>query len=119
VVLEKGFLFLVLKNIGGEPATKATTKIGGRITGPDGKMVINDLNVFRSVEFFAPGKEFHILVGSSFRYFSGKQPTRLTAVITYSDENGRSYSETINHDLTIYKGLPYRVDGGGQGPPDR
>ncbi len=107
--LERGFFFLVLKNIGDEPATKVVTKIGGKIIGPDGKTDLNGLNVFRALEFFAPGREIRILVGAAPSYFSSKQPTKFTAVITYSDQQGEGYSETITHDLTIYKDLPQRV----------
>ncbi|MGA2199131.1 MAG: hypothetical protein ABSG45_04255 [Nitrososphaerales archaeon] len=110
--LEKGFFLIVLKNIGDEPAVKVTTKIGGRILGPDGKLVINDLNIFRGVEFFAPGKEFRIMLGPSVTYFSTKQPTKFTAAITYSDGNRNSYGETITHDLSIYKDLPHPVERG-------
>ena len=109
VDLERGFFFLVLKNIGDQPAVKVITKIGGKILGPDGKKIINDLNVFRSLEFFPPGKEFLILVSSAAVYFTTKQPTKFTAVITYSDENKNSYGETINHDLAIYADLPHAV----------
>lgn len=108
--LEKGFFLLVLKNTGDEPAVKVVTKIGGKILGPDGKLIINDLNIFRGVEFFAPGKEFRIVLGSSAAYFSAKQPTRFTAVITYSDNNRNNYGETITHDLSIYKDLPHPVE---------
>jgi len=77
VQLERGFFFMVLKNIGDEPAVKVITKIGGKIVGPDGRKEINGLNVFRGVEFFAPGKEFRILMGSAVTYFSTKQPTQV------------------------------------------
>jgi hypothetical protein len=109
VELEDGFFFMVLKNIGSEPAVKVITKIGGKILGPDGKTAINDLNVFHGVEFFAPGKEFRILVGSAATYFSTKQPIKFTAVITYSDESKKGYGETIEHDLSIYQDLPHAV----------
>ena len=78
--------------------------------GPDGKKAINDLAVFRSLEFIPPGREFRILVGSAATYFSTKQPTRFTAVITYSDGGKNSYSETINHDLSIYADLPHALE---------
>ena len=110
MVLEKGCFLLVLKNIGAEPARKVVTKIGGRILGPDGKTVINDLSLFRMIEFFAPAREFRVLVGSSAAYFASNQPTSLTAVITYLDENKNAYEETVTHDLEIYKGLPYPTD---------
>ena len=110
--LERGFFFLVLKNIGGEPAVKVITKIGGKIIGPDGRKEINGLNVFRGIEFFAPGKEFRILMGSAATYFATKQPNRFTAVITYSDKEENNYSETITHDLTIYQDLPHAIERG-------
>jgi hypothetical protein len=111
VEFERGFFVFVLKNIGGEPAVKVITKIGGKIIGPDGTKVINDLNLFRSLEFFPPGKEFRVLVGSAATYFSAKQPTKFTAVITYSDANKKSYGETISHDLSIYADLPHALKG--------
>jgi hypothetical protein len=110
VELERGFFFMVLKNIGDEPAVKVTTKIGGKMVGPDGKKALNDLNVFRSLEFIPPGREFRILMGSAATHFSTKQPTKFTAVITYSDENKDSYGETISHDLSIYEDLPHRLE---------
>jgi hypothetical protein len=112
VELERGFFFMVLKNIGDEPAIRVITKMGERIIGPDGKKEINELNIFRRIEFFAPGKEFRILVGSAAAYFSAKQPTRFTAAMTYSDQNKKDYGESITHDLAIYKDLPHAVERG-------
>jgi len=109
VELERGFFFFVLKNIGDEPAVKVVTKIGGNILGPDRKKPINDLAVFRALEFFPAGKEFRILVGSAATYFSTKQPTKFTAEITYSDGGKNSYSEGISHDLSIYADLPHAL----------
>lgn len=111
VELERGFFFLVLKNIGDEPAVKVVTKIGGKILGPDGKTPLNGLNLFKSLEFFAPGRDFRVLVGAASAYFSSKQPTTFTAEITYSDQTKKAYSESITHDLTIYKDLPHATEG--------
>jgi hypothetical protein len=101
---------MVLKNIGDEPAVKVVTKIGGKIIGPDGMKALNDLNLFRSLEFIPPGKEFCVLVGSAAAYFSTKQPTKFTAIITYSDGSKNSYAETIAHDLSIYADLPHALE---------
>ncbi len=107
---DRGFFFFVLKNIGDEPATKVVTKIGGKIIGPDGKKVLNDLAIFRSLEFIPPGKEFRILVGSAATYLATKQPTKFVAAMTYSDSSNNKYEETINHDLSIYSDLPHSVE---------
>ncbi len=101
----------MLENIGDEPAVKVSTKLGPKIVGPDGKTEINSLNVFRKVEFFAPGKEFRVLLGYSTAYFAANQPTTIAAVITYSDQAGNHYSESVTHNLDIYQDLPHRVGG--------
>jgi hypothetical protein len=49
-------------------------------------------------------------VGSATTYFSTKQPTKFTAVITYSDANKNGYGETISHDLSIYEDLPHALE---------
>jgi hypothetical protein len=110
VEFQSGFFFVVLRNIGDEPAVKVVTKIGGKIIGPDGKKAINDLNLFRSLQFIPPGKEFRVLVGSAATYFATKQPTKFTAAISYSDAGRDSYTETIAHDLSIYKDLPHGLE---------
>ncbi len=108
--LDGGFFIFVLKNIGDEPAVKVITKIAGKIIGPDGKKAINALNLFRALEFMPPGREFRIFVGSAATYFSTKQPTKFTAVITYCDGNKNGYGETIAHDLSIYEDLPHELE---------
>ena len=49
-------------------------------------------------------------MGSAATYFSTKQPTKFTAVITYSDGGKNSYAETIAHDLSIYEDLPHALE---------
>jgi hypothetical protein len=110
VEFRRGFFFMVLRNIGDEPAVKVVTKIGGKIVGPDGSRTINELNLFRNLEFIPPGKEFRVLVGSAATYFATKQPTKFTAVISYSDANKGSYTETMAHDLSIYTDLPHALE---------
>jgi len=41
---------------------------------------------------------------------AAKQPTKFTAVITYSDQGRNDYGETISHDLSIYNDLPHTVE---------
>ncbi|MGA2665905.1 MAG: hypothetical protein ABSF83_13275 [Nitrososphaerales archaeon] len=108
--MKRGFFIFVLKNIGAEPGLEVTTRIGGRIVGPDGRTTINDLNVFRGIAFFAPGREFRVLVGYAGAYFAAEQPARFTAAISYSDDQGARYAETITHDLAIYRDMPHSVD---------
>ncbi|HUI01490.1 MAG TPA: hypothetical protein VLX56_07660 [Nitrososphaerales archaeon] len=110
VELERGFLFLVLKNIGELPATKVVAKIAPEMLGPDGKTPINGINLFTKLAFFAPGKEFRVLVGSAATYFaSARQPTTFTAAISYRDQSDKGFSESVTHDLLVYKDIPHSV----------
>ncbi len=108
---ERGLFFLLLRNIGSEPAVNVVTKFGPRILGPDGKKEINGIGLFRGVAFFPPGKQFRVLLGAAAAYFSTKQPTKFPVSVTYQGENGKGYSEVINHNLEIYRDLPQEAEG--------
>jgi len=53
------------------------------------------------------GKEIRFFLDSAPSYFSGKQPTQFTVEVSYSDSSGRKFREKINHNLEIYRDLPY------------
>lgn len=110
VTLERGFFYLVLKNAGDEPAVDVVTKIGPRIPGPDGVKPINELRIFGGVPYFAAGKEFSIPMGPAAARFSARQATKFKAAISYSDQSGNSYEESMVHDLEIYRDLPQKLD---------
>lgn len=84
-------------------------KISPEIIGPDGETPINGINLFRHLEFFAPGREFRVLIGYAQTYFSSKQPTTVTADISYHDQSSKGYTESITHNLLIFKDLPHPV----------
>jgi hypothetical protein len=107
IEFERGMLFIAMSNIGGESALKVTTKLDRRIMGLGGRKDMNNLKIFKGVQFFAPGKEVRFLLDSAHSYYSRRQPTKFTAEISYSDVSGKKYKENITHDLAIYKDLPY------------
>jgi len=109
--LDRGFLFMLLKNIGQQPAVKVVAKISPEIIGPDGKTPVNGINLFRHLEFFAPGREFRVLISYAQTYFSSKQPTSITADISYRDQSNKGYAVSITHNLLIFKDLPQPVEG--------
>ena len=72
---------------------------------------MNKLRLFRKIEFLAPGKEIRTLLDSSAAYFARKEPTLLTATVTYRTAAGERRRGTITHDLAIYRDLAYVPEG--------
>jgi hypothetical protein len=106
---EDGVLFISLRNIGGRPAHDVRTNVEPRISGLGGRMVLSDLPVLREIPFFAPGKCIRFLFDSSASYFARGEPSRISARITWSDQEGNEYAAVIRHDLEIYRTLTWRV----------
>ncbi len=106
---EDGAFFIVLRNIGSRPACRVRTVLEPQIRGLGGDLDVASLPLLREMPFFAPGKQVRFLLDSSALYFSRGEPTRLTARITYTDDQSREFETVIQHDLEIYRSLAYRV----------
>jgi len=111
VVFEDGLLFLGLVNTGTRPATKVVCRFDRPFHGLGGRVDMSRLRLFRKVEFLPAGKEIRTLLDTSAAYFSRREPTKLTAELTWRDEEGRRYERRIAHDLAIYSDLAYVVGG--------
>ena len=108
-LFDQGLLHLALRNIGERPAIAISVKFDKKIVGLGGLKNISTLPVFRHVEFLGPGREIVVFVDQSHSYFARKQPGKISARISYSDSEKQTYVVTINHDLEIYRELPYLV----------
>jgi hypothetical protein len=106
-LFDQGLLQLALRNIGDRPAIAISVKFDKKILGLGGAKEISGLPVFQRVEFLGPGREIVVFVDQSHSYFARKQPTKISARISYSDSEKQKYDATINHDLEIYRNLPY------------
>lgn len=106
-LFDRGMLLLALRNIGERPAIATSVKFDKKIVGLGGLKDISTLPVFQRVEFLGPGREIVVFVDQSHSYFARKQPTKISARISYSDSEKQKYDATINHDLEIYRDLPY------------
>lgn len=100
-----GLLFVSLKNIGDASAYEVTTQFDPSFRGLDGQKDIATMNVFRRAEFMPPGKAFVQLVDPFALYVQRKEPTILSATISYRDRDGAQYRDLIKHDLRIYLDL--------------
>jgi hypothetical protein len=103
--VERGLLFVALRNIGAASAYGIVTRFDHQFRGLGGTRDVSTLAVFRSLPFMPPGKAFTHLVDPLANYLQRGEPTRLTATLTYTDREGHRYSETVPHDLDVYREL--------------
>jgi len=87
-------------------------KFDKKMIGLGGTKDISDLALFNNIEFLGPGREIITLLDASNSYFRRKQPTKISARVSYTDVEKRNYEVTINHDLEIYRELPYLASPG-------
>ena len=106
-LFDRGLFFISLRNIGDRPAVGVSVRFDKKIVGPDRQKDISALPLFRNFEFLGPGREVSVFLDSSSSYFQRKQPTKISARITYSDSEKQKYEATIKHDLEVYRELPY------------
>src|SRR5262249_19370615 len=85
VLFEQGSFFIAVKNIGQQPALRISVEFNKKIIGLGGAKDISALALFRNIEFLGPGREIVTLVDASNSYFSRKQPTKISARVSYSD----------------------------------
>ncbi len=107
VEFERGLLFLVLENLGESPAHAVRVRFEGPLTGLGGERRIDRLQLFRRLEFLAPGRPIHVFLDRSALFFARKEATELTARITWRTDEGARRSRTIRHDLGAYRDFPY------------
>lgn len=62
---EDGLLFVELRNLGSAPALKVACTFDKQFRGLGGARVMNELRLFRNVEFLAPGRAIRTLLDTS------------------------------------------------------
>ena len=106
-LFDRGLLYISVNNIGNRPAISVSVKFDKKIVGLGGSREISTQAVFRNIEFLGPHREIVSLLDSSSSYFKRKQPTKISALITYQDFEKRRYEISIKHDLEIYRDLVF------------
>lgn len=107
VEFDRGLLWLVVANIGERPAVGAQVRFEQRFHGLGGSTEVSALRLFRRIEFLPPGKEIRTLLDASAAYFARKEPTKLTAAITFRNDAGERFERRVVHDLAIYRDVAY------------
>lgn len=106
-VFDKGLLSIAVRNIGSRAARDIKINFSKKIVGPDGKKELSALPLFQRLRFLGPQREISCFLDRSNSYFRRRQPTKVTARVEYLDAEGKRYETRIDHDLEIYRELPY------------
>ena len=108
---ERGLLSIVVRNLGDDPALDVKVQFDKVFNGLGGTREMNGLALFSKLRFLAPGKEIRTLLDSSAAYFARKEPTLLTATVSYRTPDGERRRGAVTHDLSIYRDLAYLPEG--------
>ena len=107
VEFERGLLFLVLENLGSAPAHTVRVRFESPLTGLGGERRIDRLQLFRKLEFLAPGGQIRVFLDRSALFFAREDETAFTVRVAWRTEDGARRSRTIRHDLAAYRDFPY------------
>lgn len=106
-LFDRGLFSISVNNIGGRPASRISVEFDKKIWGLGGSKDISALRLFKNIEFLGPKREIVTFVDTSRSYFARKQPTKISARISYCDLEKKKYEVIIQHDLEIYRELAY------------
>ncbi len=107
VEFEHGLLFLVLENLGDEPAHAVRARFEGALTGLGGDRRIDRLQIFRRLEFLGPRRRIRVFLDRSALLFARDESTELAVRLTWRTDDGKRRTRTIRHDLAAYRDFPY------------
>jgi hypothetical protein len=102
-----GLLFLVLANLGDEPAHSVRVRFDEPLHGLGGDRRIDRLRIFRRLEFLAPQRRIRIFFDRSALFFARGDATAFTATLAWRTDAGERCTRTIRHDLDVYRDFPY------------
>jgi hypothetical protein len=106
-VFDRGLLSISIKNIGSHPAFGVRVKFSQKLMGVEGTVEVSALPLFTALEFLPGGKEISTFLDTSASYFRSRQPAQITTNISYQDARGEKLTNSIRHNLEIYREIGY------------
>jgi hypothetical protein len=106
-VFDRGLLSISIKNIGARPAYAVRVRFSHKLMGCAGAVDVSVLPLFRALEFLPGGKDISTILDTTVSYFRSKQPVQITAGISHRDARGNKFSNSIRHNLEIYREIVY------------
>jgi hypothetical protein len=104
---DRGALFIAIENIGTRPAFCVRVDFSHKLMGAGGTVDVSALPLFSSLEFLPGGKKITAFLDSSASYFQSSQPAQITTRISYKDAGETKLTQTIRHNLEIYRSIGY------------
>jgi len=104
VLFESGLLFISVENIGFLPAHKIRITFDQPILGIDGKP-INDLILFKQLEYLPPGKQLTCFLNRADLYFRSDAPAQFVVTVDFQDDREQEFQNQIRHNLSIYEDI--------------
>jgi hypothetical protein len=106
-VFDRGALSISIENIGKRPAFDVRVDFSHRLMGVNGTVDISALPLFSHLEFLPGGKKISTFLDTSESYFRREQPVQITTRISYQDSRESKLTQTIRHNLEIYRDIGY------------
>jgi hypothetical protein len=106
-LFDQGLFHVVVANVSDAPAYQVSVKFDKKFCGLGGEREVSSLPLFRQIQFLAPHKRIETFLDTSSAYFQRREPTRITALISFRDARRRQYERRVTHDLSIYKDVTY------------
>jgi hypothetical protein len=106
-LFDRGLLSIAVRNIGERPALKVAVTFEPQFTGMGGAKRVSAQGLFRNIEFLGPAREISTLLDHCAVYLARGEPARIIASVTYGDMEGVAFSDTMTHDLGIYRDVAY------------
>lgn len=116
-LFDQGLFHVSVENVSDAAAYVVSVKFDKKFRGLGGAAEVSSLPLFRQIAFLAPRKRIETFLDTSSAYFQRREPTRLTAMISFRDAQRRSYERRITHDLSIYKEVTYLLKPAGMNSP--
>jgi len=106
VELERGLLFLVVRNLGDLPAHSVRVRFGQPLHGLGGEKRVDRLQIFRRLEFLGPHRRIHVFLDRTALFFGREEPTELVVTVTWRTDEDHRRRREIRHDLAAYRDIP-------------
>ena len=100
---EEGLLFLVLKNIGAQPAFDVRVRFSRQLKGVGGQKIISATRIFQALSMLRPDKELRVFLDLAHLLFRRRKRNQFWARVTYRDRRKKLFAERFVHDLDAYR----------------
>lgn len=102
ILFDSGLFYISVQNIGNQPAHRVRITFDQPIPGID-EQPVNDLNLFRHLEFLPPAKALNTFLNRADLYFQAEAPARFEVTVDFRDAQNKKFQNKIKHDLSIYE----------------